>query len=209
MSQPTTVFVGLDVHKDTISVAYAAGGTSGPPRFLGSIGTRKADLERMIRRMRSKSANLVFAYEAGPCGYGLYRFLTGKGFECRGVAPSLIPKRPGDRVKTDRRDAMEIARLLRNGDLKSVYVPTIDDEAIRDLCRARCASLASATLAKARDVTVRCMRVSGGILHSSGKPRNALTVLRKASGEVMFSRCPPPAMVILRASASRRSRSRL
>ena len=92
----------------------------------------------------------MFAYEAGPCGYGLHRFLTGKGFECRVVAPSLIPKRPGDRVKTDRRDAMEIARLLRNGDLTSVYVPTVDDEAIRDLCRARDATRITLKAAKLR-----------------------------------------------------------
>ena len=125
MPKPTTVFVGLDFHKDTISVAYAAGGNSDPPVFLGPIGTRKADLEKLVRRTRSKAANLVFAYEAGPCGHGLHRFLTEKGLECRVVAPSLIPKRPGDRVKTDRRDALEIARLLRNGDLTSVYVPAI------------------------------------------------------------------------------------
>lgn len=79
----------------------------------------------------------MFAHEAGPCGFGLHRFLTGKGFECRVVAPSLIPKRGGDRVKTDRRDAVELARLLRSGDLDAVYVPRVEDEAIRDLCRAR------------------------------------------------------------------------
>ena len=150
MPEPTTVFVGLDVHKDSISVAYAAGARPDPPQFLGPIGTRDADIEKMIRRMRSKATCLVFAYEAGPCGYGLYRFLTGKGFECRVVAPSLIPKRPGDRVKTDRRDAMEIARLLRNGDLTSVYVPTVDDEAIRDLCRARDATRITLKAAKLR-----------------------------------------------------------
>jgi len=80
---------------------------------------------------------LRFGYEAGPCGYGLYRYLTGKGLPCQVVAPSLIPRKAGDRVKTDRRDAMTLARLMRSGDLHSIYVPTIEDEALRDLSRAR------------------------------------------------------------------------
>ena len=137
MQQPTTLFAGLDVHKDSISVAYSASGCSGPAQFVGPIGTRKSDIDKLVRRLESKAASLVFAYEAGPCGYVLYRHLTSKGLECRVVAPSLIPKRAGDRVKNDRRDAMELARLLRSGDLTSVYVPSVEDEAIRDLCRAR------------------------------------------------------------------------
>jgi transposase len=105
--------------------------------FVGAIGTRQADLAKLIRRLQSKTPTLVFAYEAGPCGYTLYRDLTGQRFTCHVVAPSLIPKKPGDKVKTDRRDAVELARLLRSGDLTRVYVPTVEDEAIRDLCRAR------------------------------------------------------------------------
>ncbi len=150
MHQPTTLFVGLDVHKDSISVAYAAGGRPEPAQFLGPIGTRQYDVDKMIRRLRSKAASLVFAYEAGPCGYVLYRYLTAKGFDCRVVAPSLIPKRPGDRVKNDRRDAIELARLLRSGDLTSVYVPAVEDEAIRDLCRARDATRITLRSAKLR-----------------------------------------------------------
>ena len=84
-----------------------------------------------------RATQLVFVYEAGPCGYWLYRSLTQKGYVCWVVAPSLIPKKPGDRVKTDRRDAMQLARLMRSGDLTPVYVPAVDDEAIRDLSRAR------------------------------------------------------------------------
>jgi transposase len=91
----------------------------------------------MIRNMLSKSQNLVFVYEAGPCGYWLYRYLTKKNLTCLVIAPSMIPKKSGDRVKTDRRDAVELARLMRSGDLTSVYVPTVEDEAIRDLTRAR------------------------------------------------------------------------
>ncbi len=150
MHQPTTIFVGLDVHKETISVAYAAGGRPEPAQFLGPIGTRQCDVDKMIRRLRSKAASLVFAYEAGPCGYVLYRYLTAKGFDCRVVAPSLMPKRPGDRIKNDRRDAVELARLLRSGDLTPVYVPTVEDEAIRDLCRARDATRITLRSAKLR-----------------------------------------------------------
>lgn len=150
MAQSTPVFVGLDVHKDTISVAYAAGTGSAPPHYVGQIGTRQADIDKLVRRLKSHSPELVFAYEAGPCGYTLHRYLTRKGFDCRVVAPSLIPKRPGDRVKTDRRDAVEIARLMRSGDLTSVYVPTVDDEAIRDLCRARDATRVTLKAAKLR-----------------------------------------------------------
>src|SRR5207247_6388468 len=89
------------------------------------------------RKLEPKGAPFAIAYEAGPCGYWLYRYLTRRGLSCIVVAPSLIPRKPGDRVKTDRRDAVTLARLLRSGDLSSIYVPTVDDEAIRDLSRAR------------------------------------------------------------------------
>jgi transposase len=148
MPEITPLFVGLDVHKDTLSVAYARG--TEPPHFVGQIGTLQRDIDKLVRRLRSISPELIFAYEAGPCGYGLHRHLTGKGFECRVVAPSLIPKKPGDRVKTDRRDAVEIARLLRSGDLTAVYVPSVEDEAIRDLCRARDATRVTLKAAKLR-----------------------------------------------------------
>ena len=150
MSKATPVFVGLDVHKETISVAYAAGQSTAPPQFVGEIGTRQYDVDKLIRRLQVRSSALVFAYEAGPSGYRLHRYLTSKGLDCRVVAPSLIPKRPGDRVKNDRRDAVELARLLRSGDLTSVYVPAVEDEAIRDLCRARDATRVTLKAAKLR-----------------------------------------------------------
>ena len=150
MAESTTLYVGLDVHKDSISVAYAAGGGDTPARFVGPIGTRQRDIDKVVRQLQSRSARLVFAYEAGPCGYVLHRYLTGKGLDCRVVAPSLIPKRPGDRVKNDRRDAVEIARLLRSGDLQPVYVPSVDDEAIRDVARAREDTLCALKAAKLR-----------------------------------------------------------
>ena len=133
----TTLFVGLDVHKDTIAVATCGDARADEPVFVGPIGTRQCDIDKLVRRLQSKASKLVFAYEAGPCGYVLYRHLTAKGLECLVVAPSLIPRKAGDRVKTDRRDALQLARLLRSGDLTAVYVPKIEDEAIRDLSRAR------------------------------------------------------------------------
>lgn len=132
-----TLFVGLDVHKDTIAVAYAPEDRGAEVVLVGMIGTRQYDIDKLIRKLQSKSATLMFAYEAGPCGYWLYRYLTRRGLTCSVVAPSLIPRKPGDRVKTDRRDAVTLARLLRSGDLDAIYVPTVDDEAIRDLSRAR------------------------------------------------------------------------
>ena len=150
MVNSATLSVGLDVHKDSISVAHCLDHESKPPHFVGKIGTRTADIDKLIRRLHSKASHLVFAYEAGPCGYVLYRYLTSKGLECQVIAPSLIPKRPGDKVKTDRRDAIEIARLLRSGDLTSVYVPSVEDEALRDVCRARDAARLTRTAAKLR-----------------------------------------------------------
>jgi transposase len=130
------LFVGLDVHKDSIFVAYASD-DGAEPIFLGQFGTRHCDIDKLVRNLRSKSKDLAFVYEAGPCGYWLYRHLTKKGLVCWVVSPTMIPRRPGDRVKTDRRDAVQLARLMRFGDLTPVYVPEPGDEAIRDLSRAR------------------------------------------------------------------------
>jgi transposase len=137
MSQSSTLFIGMDVHKDSIAVAYVAQDHGAEVMYLGAIGTRQGDIDQMIRKMQSKAKHLIFVYEAGPCGYWLYRYLMKKGYDCWVVAPSLIPKKPGDRVKTDRRDAVQLARLARSGDLTAVYVPKVEDEAIRDLTRAR------------------------------------------------------------------------
>ena len=150
MAEPTTLFVGLDVHKDSIAVAHATIDHASDVVYVGQVGTREADIEKLLRRLHSHAARLVVAYEAGPCGYGLYRTLTQRGVSCLVVAPSLIPKKPGERVKTDRRDAVQLARLLRSGDLTSVYVPTVEDEAVRDLSRAREASIGVLTDAKLR-----------------------------------------------------------
>jgi transposase len=137
MNQSRTLYVGMDVHKNSIAVAYVAQDHGAEVISLGTIGTRQADIDHLTRKLQSKAKHLVFVYEAGPCGDWLYRDLRKKGYDCWVVAPSLIPKKAGDRVKTDRRDAMQLARLMRSGDLTPVYVPKVEDEAIRDLCRAR------------------------------------------------------------------------
>ena len=130
------MFVGLDVHKESIEIALAPLG-AGEVRAYGRIAGDLDSVDKVIRALRQRHAHLNFVYEAGPCGYALYRHLTKRGFVCAVVAPSMIPKRPGDRIKTDRRDAMSLARLYRSGDIKSVYIPGPEDEAIRDLSRAR------------------------------------------------------------------------
>ena len=107
MSEPTPLFVGLDVHKDSIAVAYAQGQSADPPVYVGAIGTRQADLAQLIRRLQAKTPTLVFAYEAGPCGYGPHRDLTGQGFDCHVVAPSVIPKKPGDTRVRQARDGSQ------------------------------------------------------------------------------------------------------
>src|SRR5713101_2979325 len=150
MHQSRTLDVGMDVHKESIAVAYVAKDHDAEVVSLGTFGTRQCDIDKLIRKLQSKAKHLVFVYEAGPCGYWLYRSLTKKGYVCWVVAPSLIPKKAGDRVKTDRRDALQLARLMRSGDLTPVYVPTVNDEAIRDLSRAREDTLCDLKAAKLR-----------------------------------------------------------
>jgi transposase len=150
MAHSSTLFIGLDVHKESIAVAYVAEEREAEVVFLGTIGTRQCDLDKVIRKLQAKGKTLHFVYEAGPCGYWLYRYLTKKNLKCWVVAPSQIPKKAGDRVKTDRRDAVQLARLLRSGDLTPVYVPAVEDEAIRDLVRAREDVLKDGKAAKVR-----------------------------------------------------------
>ena len=137
MAQSNTLFIGMDVHKDALTVADIAQAYGAEVSSLGSLGTRQCDSDQRVRKMPSQAPHLIFVYEAGPCGSWLYRYLRKKGYDCWGVAPSLMPTKPGDRGKTDRRDAVQLARLARSGALTAVYVPTVADEAMRDLTRAR------------------------------------------------------------------------
>jgi transposase len=135
MSKPITSFVGLDVHKDTIAIGTAEPGREAP-RFVGTVGPDLAQLLKALKSL-SKPETMLVVYEAGPCGYTLVRQLRSRGYHCEVVAASKIPRRPGERLKTDRRDALTLARLARSGDLVNVAVPDERDEAIRDLSRAR------------------------------------------------------------------------
>ena len=137
MKQYSEAFVRFDTAKKKHAVAIADVGRAGEIRYLGEIDSSPAAVERMIRKLAGRYEELHFCYEAGPTGYGLYRQVRTLGHHCSGVAPTLIPKKPGDRVKTNRRDAVTLARLLRAGELTSVWVPDTVHEAVRDLIRAR------------------------------------------------------------------------
>jgi transposase len=133
------LYLGLDVHKDSITIAIAEPGPQGEIRLFGTITNDLHALEKALTRIRKAhpGAHLELAYEAGPCGFGIARRLKQLKVPCLVAAPSLIPKQPGAPFKTDSRDARAIARLLRAGELTGVYIPEPTDEAIRDLCRAR------------------------------------------------------------------------
>lgn len=136
MNEFNGIYVGLDVHKATIAVAVARAGR-GEPEYRGEIENKSTALRKLLKQLSSDGEVLNFCYEAGPCGYGLYRELTALGHRCEVVAPSLIPRKAGERLKTDRRDALMLARLHRSGELTAVWVPGEEQEAIRDLTRAR------------------------------------------------------------------------
>jgi transposase len=131
-----TRYVGLDVHAGSISVAIADGKRQGEVRYLGTIPNSQEGLRKLVKKLGNKT-KLQFCYEAGPCGYEVYWQLVGIDCDVVVVAPTLIPLAPGDRVKTDRRDAEKLARFLRSGDLTPVWVPSKEHEALRDLVRAR------------------------------------------------------------------------
>jgi transposase len=143
-------YVGLDVHKESVSVAVADGERGGEVRYWGKFPNTAEEMRRLVSKLAVKHSRLEFVYEAGPCGYGIYRQLAGLGWPCRVVAPSRIPRCPGDRVKNDHRDAKALARLARADELSAVWVPDEVHEAMRDLVRARHAAVRDEKIARQR-----------------------------------------------------------
>lgn len=165
MSNHSEAFVAFDTSKLRNAVAIAEAGRSGEVRFLGEIDNTGAATARLVRKLGAKYGRLTFCYEAGPTGYELYRQIKSLGHACIVVAPSLIPKKPGDRVKTNRRDALSLVKLLRAGEVTAVWVPDPRHEAMRDLTRARGAAVEDLR-SKRQQVTSFLLRQG---LHYPGK----------------------------------------
>lgn len=141
MGHSTRAFVGIDVAKVRNAIAVADGERGGEVRYIGEVDASDDSMRRAVKQIAAKYDEVLFCYEAGPTGYGLHRLIRSLGFDCMVVAPSLIPRRPGDHVKNNRRDAIGLAKLLRAGELTSVWVPDKGHEAMRDLVRARAAAV--------------------------------------------------------------------
>ena len=137
MLKPNILFIGLDVHKKNTDVAFVSDTMGDSVSYYGTIPTNLRAFNKLTKNLADKAHKLCVVYEAGPCGFWLYRHLKKHDIECWVIAPALVPKAPGDKVKTDKRDAINLARLARSGDLQSIYVPEPGDEAIRDLIRCR------------------------------------------------------------------------
>ena len=145
-----SMFVGMEVHKESIDISLAEEGRDGEVRHFGGITGDLEALAKVVKALRAPTRRLRFVYEAGPCGFGIHRYLTAQGEDCVVVNPSSMPKRSGDRIKTERRDGDALARLQRAGELTAIYIPTPDDEALRDLVRAREDAVGLSTQAKHR-----------------------------------------------------------
>ena len=165
MDDHSEAFVAFDTSKLRNAVAIAEGGRSGEIRFLGEIDNSAEATAKLVKKLSGKYARLTFCYEAGPTGYGLYRQIVSLGHACLVIAPSLIPKKPGGRVKTNRRDALDLARQLRAGELTAVWVPDPAHEAMRDLSRTRGAAVEDLR-SKRQQVSAFLLRLG---VHYAGK----------------------------------------
>jgi transposase len=176
-----TLFVGLDVHKKTIAVAMVEGTAGANVRFYGTIANTPDALRTLCKKLSNDGGRLTFCYEAGPCGYGVQRHLTRLGHHCDVVAPALIPRKVGDKVKTDRRDAMMLAQTLRAGQLTAVWVPDEAHEAMRDLVRLRAQAMRD--LRKARQQLLSFL-----LRHGISSPYGHWTKMhRRWLGELTFA----------------------
>lgn len=156
MGHDSEAFIGIDTSKLKNAVAIAEGGRGGEVRYWGEIATSEAAVRKLVAKLAAKYDRLTFCYEAGPTGYGLCRLIERLGHTCTVVAPSLIPRRAGDRIKTNRRDALGLAKLLRAAELTAVWVPDERHEAMRDLSRAREAAM--------KDLTAKRQQISSLLL---------------------------------------------
>lgn len=188
MGNYSEAFIGIDTAKLRNAVAVAEAGRTGEIRYLGEVDTSETATRKLVAQLAGKHSRLTFCYEAGPTGYGLQRLIESLGHSCLVVAPSLIPKKAGDRVKTNRRDAEGLARLLRAGELTSVWVPDARHEAMRELTRARDAAKQDLTR-KRQQVSSMMLRL--GLLYPGIKTWNArhrswLATLKLAHPEQRF-----------------------
>ena len=165
MGQLSEAFIGIDTSKLKNAVAIGEAGRTSEVRYQGEINTGEPATRKLVAKLAAKYAKLTFCYEAGPTGYGLYRLIKSLGHECIVVAPSLIPQKAGDHVKTNRRDAENLARLLRAGELTAVWVPDVRHEAMRDLSRARAAAIDDMK-SKRQQISSLLLRLG---LHYTGK----------------------------------------
>ena len=170
MAEDKEAFIGIDVAKLRNAVAIADAGRDGEVRFYGEVDASPDSMRRLAAKLAGKYQRLHFCYEAGPTGYGLHRLLTGLGHSCIVVAPSLIPRKPSDRVKTNRRDALKLAKLLRAQELTEVWVPDAAHEALRDVVRARTTAVSSLMAAASTSPASCCAR--GSPTRASRGPRS-------------------------------------